>query len=58
MPNALHVIRDEASRFGNVVVSDGEPSAVKDVTDRVGAVICFLASVGSDRIYKGVDLKG
>ena len=57
MPDALHVILDEASRFGGVVVSDSVPSMVEDVMDHVGAVILFLASVGSDKIYEGVDLK-
>ena len=57
MPNVLHVISDEANRCGGVVVSDGEPSVVKNVTDCVGTVICFFASVGSDKIYKGIGLK-
>ena len=57
MPNALHVISDEANRCGGVVVSDGEPSTVENVMNCVGTVICFFASVGSDKIYKGIGLK-
>ena len=57
MPNVLHVISDEANRCGGVVVSDGEPSAVENVTDCVGTVICFFASVESDKIYEGIGLK-
>ena len=56
-PNALHVISDEANRCGGVVVSDGEPSMVENVMDCVGIVICFFASVGSDKIYEGIGLK-
>ena len=57
MPNVLHVISDEANRCGGVVVSDGKPSAVENVTDCVGTVICFFASVESDKIYEGIGLK-
>ena len=53
----LHVISVEANRCGVVVVSDGEPSAAENVTDCVGTVICFFASVGSDKIYEGIGLK-